>query len=150
MSKPGYPLWWETTVTIYNKFADPQTDVITWYRHVITDCFWSLDGTTVQVGTVELDSKSIICRIPKDDRFLDKKDWIKIPNDQMSQYFTISQGDIVVKGEITDEINEYVAGQRSTDLLAKYRAYQECMEIRQYSNNTGVGRNNEHYLLRGL
>ena len=150
MSKPGYPIWWDTTITIYNKFEDAQTNVITWYRHVITDCFWKFGGTTVQVGTVELDSKSITCRIPKDDRFLDKKDWMQVPNDQMANYFTISQGDIVVKGEIDDEIDEYTNGKHSTDLLAKYKAYQECMEISQYSNNTGIGRNNEHYLIRGL
>lgn len=149
MSKAGYPIWWENTITIYNKFVDNQTQLVHWYRHVATDCFWQLSGTTVKVGEVTLDSKSVICRIPKDDAFLEKQDWIKLPNDQMGNYFTIAQGDIIVKGICEDEIDEYTRGHRSTDLLDKYREYQAVMEITDYSNNTGLGRNNEHYLTRG-
>lgn len=149
MSKPGYPIWWEDTITIYNKFEDKQTNVVTWFRTVVTDCFWTLSGTKVTIGNVTLDSKSALCRIPKDTRFLEKKDWVKVPNDQMQNYFTLSQGDIIVKGEVDDEINEYLSGKRSTDLLSKYREYQMCMEIQEYTVNTGLGRNNEHYLTRG-
>lgn len=149
MSKPGYPIWWDTTVTIYNKYTDAQTQLTRWYRNVITDCFWKLDGNTVQVGDVTLDSKSIICRIPKDDTFLEKQEWINKPNDEKGNYFTIAQGDIIVKGTCDDEIDEYTRGHRSTDLLSKYRTYQACMEITEFSNNTGVGRNNEHYFVRG-
>lgn len=149
MSKAGYPIWWETTVTIYNKFVDSQTQLVTWYRQVITDCFWQLSGSTVKVGDVTLDSKSIVCRIPKDERFIEKQEWIKLPNDQKANYFTIGQGDILVKGECSDMIDEYTQGHRSTNLLGEYREYQACMEITDYSNNTGAGRNNEHYLTRG-
>lgn len=149
MSKPGYPIWWDTTITIYNKYTDEQTQVVTWYRTVLTDCFWQLIGTKVTIGDSVLDSKAVICRIPKDDRFKEKAEWVQIPNDQMENYFTIGQEDIIVKGESTFEINEYQDGRRSTDLLAKYREYQQCMEIQEYSNNTGIGRNNEHYLVRG-
>ena len=149
MSRPGYPLWWDTTITIYNKFLDTQTDVITWYRSVVTDCFWKLDGTQVTIGNTVLDSKSTICRIPKDPRFLEKQDWINVPNDQMAQYFTIGRGDIIIKGEITDVINEYVPGHRSSDLLAKYTELQGCLEVSEFTINTGIGRNNEHYFVRG-
>ena len=149
MSKPGFPVWWDTTVTIYNRYIDPQTQVSTWFRTVVSDCFWKLVGSTVMVGDVTLDSKSIICRIPKDSNYLDKQDWIKEPNDKMSDYFTLGQGDIIVKGECEEEIDEYIKGHRSTDLLSKYREYQAIMEITEYTNDTGVGRNNEHYFVRG-
>lgn len=149
MSKPSYPIWWDTTVTIYNKFVDPNTQVVTWYRTVVSDCFWNLQGTKVSVGDVVLDSKSALCRIPKDDKFLEKKDWNALSADDKANYFTIGQSDIVVKGSVDDIINEYQTGHRSTDLLSKYRDYQQCLEISDYSNNTGVGRNNEHYLVRG-
>lgn len=149
MSKRGFPVWWENTITIYNKSVDAQTQVVTWYRHVITDCFWQLSGTTVKIGDVTLDSKSILCRIPKDPIFLEKQDWIALPNDQKKDYFTLAQGDIIVKGVCEEVIDEYTSGHRSTDLLGKYREYQACMEITEFSNNTGSGRNNEHYLTRG-
>lgn len=149
MAKKGYPESWETTVTVYNKFTDKQTSVTTWYRTVITDCFWQLTGTAVQIGDVALDSKSIVCRIPKDDRFLEKQDWVTIPNDQKENYFTLAQDDIIVKGECNFEIDEQTKGYRASDLLAHYRDYQACMSITEFSNNTGKGRNNEHYLARG-
>ena len=149
MSKPGYPIWWEDTITIYNRYENPQTNFVSWFRTVLSDCFWQLTGTEVTVGETALDSKSIVCRIPKDSKYKDKSEWVNIPNDQMANYFTIGQGDIIIKGECTFVINEYQDGHRSTDLLAKYREYQQCMVITQYSDNTGLGRNNEHYLARG-
>lgn len=149
MSKPGFPIWWDSTVTIYNKFVDPNTQVESWFRTVVTDCFWSLQGTKISVGDVTLDSKSAMCRIPKDDKFLEKKDWVALPAIQKPDHFTLGQGDIVVKGEVDDIIDEYQSRHRSTDLLSKYREYQQCLEITEYSNNTGIGRNNEHYLVRG-
>lgn len=144
-----YPIWWDTTVTVYNKFVDANTQVVTWYRTVIEKCFWSLQGTKISVGEVVLDSKSAMCRIPKNAKFLEKKDWVVLTPENKATHFTLSQGDIVVKGEVDDVINEYSKGHRSTDLLSKYREYQQCLEINEYSNNTGIGRNNEHYLIRG-
>lgn len=149
MSKAGYPIWWDTTVTVYNKYTDAQTDLVSWYRTVIPDCFWKLSGAEVRVGDTVLDSKAIVCRIPKDDTFMEKQDWIQLPSDQKASYFTLAQGDIIVKGECDFEIDEYTKGYRSSDLLGHYRDYQACMEITEFSNNTGVGRNNEHYLTRG-
>ena len=149
MSRDNYPIWWDSTITIYNKYIDQATQVVTWYRTVVNNCFWSLEGTKVAIGDVVLDSKSVLCRIPKDDAFLEKKDWDALSADKKSGYFTLAQNDIIVKGSIEEVINEYQAGHRSTDLLSKYRGYQQCMEISDYSNNTGVGRNNEHYLVKG-
>lgn len=149
MSKPGFPIWWDTTITVYNKYTDNQTNLVHWYRQVVSDCFWKLDGSTVKVGDVTLDSKSIICRIPKDERFLEKQSWIELPNDQKENYFTLGSGDIIVKGNCDEVIDEYTKGHRANDLLNKYRVYQACMEITEFSNSTGVGRNNEHYLARG-
>lgn len=149
MSKPGYPIWWETTITLYNRYDDPQTDVVTWFRTVITDCFWKASGDKVSIGQVTLDSKSVLCRIPKDSKFMEKFDWVKLPNDQMGNYFTLGIGDIIVKGECLDEIDEYTQGKRSSELLDKYRPYQKCMEVDELAINVGMGRNNEHYYVRG-
>ena len=150
MSKPGYPLWWDTTVTIYNKVTDKQTQVVRWYRSVQTDCFWQLRGDNVTIGNTVLDSKSIVCRIPKSPKFKEKFDWLNIPNDEKGNYFTLGLDDIVVKGEVEDEIDEYTQGSRSTDLLKKYAGLQGCFKIQQCTNNTGIGRNNEHYLAKGI
>ena len=146
----NYPSWWDTTITIYNRYEDPLTNIVSWFRTVINGAFWKYAGNKVVVGKTVLETKDIICRIRKDDRFRDKFQWIQIPNDQMSAYFTLSQGDIIVKGEVTDEINEYVSGKRSTDLKKKYKELQGCIEIQEWADNTGGGRGNEHYYVKGI
>jgi len=145
-----YSSWWNTTVTIYNKYTDPQTQIVTWYRTVVNGTFWKYTGNKVVIDKAILETKDIICRIRKDDRFLEKHEWIAVPNDQMSNYFTLSQGDIIVKGEVEDEINEYTSGSRSTDLKKKYKSLQGCMEIQEWANNTGGGRGQEHYYVKGI
>lgn len=146
----NYPIWWETTLTIYNKYEDPQTQVVKWYRHTVNNCFWKYVGDKLTIGEVVLDTNSIICRIPEDSAFLEKYQWINIPNDEMSNYFTLGNGDIIIKGEVEDEIDEYKSGMRSTDLINKYKGLQGCMEINEVSINVGRGRNNPHYYVRGI
>ena len=146
----NYPSWWDTTITIYNRYEDTQTNLVTWYRHVVTGAFWKYSGNKVVVGNTVLETKDIICRIRKDDSFLERHEWIQIPNDKMANYFTLGQGDIIVKGEVEDTINEYASGTRSSDLKKKYKALQGCLEVQQWSNNTGGGRGNEHYFVKGI
>ena len=146
----NYPSWWNTTVTIYNRYEDPQTQLVTWYRHVVEGCFWKYTGNKVVVGNTLLETKDIICRLRKNDKFLYKVDWIKQPNDKMPNFFTLSQGDIIVKGEVDDEINEYASGKRSTDLKKKYKAVRGCLEVQEWQDNTGGGRGNEHYYVKGI
>ena len=146
----NYPSWWNTTITIYNKFTDSQTRLVRWYRHVIEKTFWKYSGNKVIVGNTVLETKDIICRIRKDETFKEKYEWENIPNDEMGNYFTLAPGDIIVKGEVEDEIDEYTSGKRSTDLKKKYKALQGCMEIQEFSNNTSGGRGNEHYYVKGI
>lgn len=146
----NYPVWWDTTLTIYNKFEDPATHVITWFKHTVDKCFWKYTGDKVTINDVTLDTNNIICRIPKKDSFLEKYVWITKPNDQMENYFTLSSGDIIIKGNVEDIINEYISGSRSTDIIAKYKGMQGCMEVQEVAINTGAGRCNEHYFVKGV
>ena len=145
----SYPIWWDTTITIYNKYEDKQTQLVRWYRHVIDKCFWKASNNKVSINDTVIDSSNILCRIPKQGNYLEKFDWVALPNDTMEEYFTLGQGDIIIKGEVDFEIDEYVKGKRSTDLLEKYK-YKGCMQIDQFSDNTGIGRNNEHYYVTGI
>lgn len=146
----NYPVWWDQTITVYNKYTDPQTMVIAWYRYVLHNCFLKAVGDKININNTILETNNIICRIPKNDAFLPKYLWAQQPNDQMSNYFTLAPGDIIVFGEVTDEINEYVSGHRSNDLKAKYKELQGCMDIQDVGINVGPGRNNEHYYVKGI
>lgn len=150
MNNAIYPEWWDTTVTIYNKFTDPQTQIVKWYKSVVNGAFWKYVGDKITVGKTVLETNNIICRIRKDDRFLEQYQWMNIPNDKMKDYFTLGKGDIIVKGEVNDEVNEYQNGHRSTDLIAKYKDLQGCMSIERIAINVGAGRCDEHYYVKGI
>lgn len=145
----GYPVWWEDTITVYNKFTDPQTQIVTWFHTTLTGCFWKYQRTRVLVGQTEIESRSTICRIPQNQKFLERYQWETLPNDVMSAFFTLSEGDIIVKGEVNEDIDEYTAGHRSSDLIAKYKALRGCIVIDAYTNNTKTGTNDKHYLVSG-
>lgn len=146
----NYPAWWDTTITVYNRYEDEQTHVITWYKSVLTDCFYRSVGNTVSINDVQLDTNNIICRIPIKDNYLAPYEWIALSNDNKSLYFTLKQGDIIVVGDVSDVIDEYTTGKRSTDLLKKYKALQGCLTIQEVGDNTGRGRGNKHYHVNGI
>ena len=144
-----YPIWWDTTITIYNQYKDAQTRLVHWYRTVVNGCFWKYTGNKVTIAQVELETNSTICRIPKDSRFLERYMWENLTNDQKVNYFTLSPSDIIVKGNVEEEIDETVSGKRSTDFIAKYKRLQGCIEIQSWADNTGIGRNDKHYYVVG-
>lgn len=145
-----YPVWWDTTITIYNKFTDPQTRVISWYKHTIPNCFWKYTGEKITIGETVLSTNDTICRIAKNDIYMDKYRWEQLPNNEMDEYFTLGVGDIIVKGEVSDIVDEYTSGHRSSDVVAKYKKLQGCIVIESFSDNTGIGRGSEHYYVKGV
>lgn len=146
----NYPVWWDQTVTIYNKHLNPETRVITWYKSVIKNCFWKYTGNKITVNESTIETDNTICRIPKNDKYLDRHEWEILPEESRKEHFCLGTGDIIVKGEVEDIIDDYVAGSRSSDLLTKYRKLQGCMLIERCSVNTGLGRGNEHYYVKGV
>lgn len=145
----NYPKWWSDDITIYNKFEDGQTQLVKWYKTSISGVFWKNVGNYVLINGISLDTNSIICRIRKNDKYLSKGRWDELPNDQMSEYFTLANGDIIIKGNVDDIIDEYTAGKRSSDLINKYKALGECLIIDRVGDNTGTGRGQEHYMVSG-
>jgi hypothetical protein len=145
----NYGPWWNETITIYNKYTDPVSKLITWHRHVVSGAFWKNIGNKIEINNVTIDTDAIICRIRIDEQFLPKHKWIALPNDEMDEYFTLGRGDIIVRDEVEDEIAEYTSGYKSTDLVKKYKDLQGCLTIDEVTINTDGGRGNEHYLVRG-
>lgn len=145
----SYPRWWETTITLYNRYEDSATNLVTWYRTVIPRCFFKNANNKTVIDKAVFETNNIIVRIPQSDSFREYGEWVNIPDDEKGGYFTLHQGDIIVKGEITEDINEYVKGQHSTDFLAKYKDAGACLTVSSWQDNTGVGRGSPHYYVKG-
>ena len=153
MSNFPFP-WWDKTITIYNKIVDPTTSRISWQRTVVNNCFWKAENIMFSMGRygvstigVLTENKTIICRIPADSRFVDKRTWKEL--EDKTDYFTLANGDIIILGEVEDVIDEYTAGKRSTDLISKYKGYDECLEVDTYVNNVQTGVDLAHYRVVG-
>lgn len=146
----SYPAWWDTTLTVYNKYENKLTNQITWYRTVLTGCFWKYTGNKVTINDTVLETDNTIARIPENEKFLEKYEWVELPADTRGNYFTLSEGDIIIKGEVTDEIDEYRAGERSSDLIKKYKSVRGCIQIDGIAVNTGTMRVDPHYWVRGV
>lgn len=146
--------WWDKTLTIYNRIVDPNTQRVSWQRTVVKHCFWKYVNNIYNMGRygmsslgIRVETKDIICRIPKDKRFVDKREWKSLDN--KTGHFTLGNGDIIILGEVRDVIDEYTAGQRSTDLLAKYKEENACLEVDTYVDNVQTGVGLEHYRVIG-
>lgn len=145
----SYPTWWDTTLTIYNKYKDPITDMITWYKHIVSNCFWKYTGEKVSINDNIIETNDIICRIPKSEFFMENYLWKDLPDLDKPDFFTINRGDIIVKGAIADDIDEYTKGSHSSDFIQKYKDLQGCLVVKSSTINVGGGRYNEHYFIKG-
>lgn len=145
----SYPRWWDTTITLYNRYEESTTNIVTWHRTVIPDCFFKNANNKATIGQSVFETNNIIVRIPQSDSFKAYGEWVNVPNDERSNYFTLHQGDIIVKGEIADAIDEYTNGERSTDFLAKHKESGVCLTVIKWQDNTGIGRCSPHYYVSG-
>lgn len=145
-----YPSWWNQGITIYNQYKDPTTHKIKWYRTVIPKkCFWRYTQTEFIVSGTLVKTNETICRIPKQSNFLEPYQWEQLTDEEKSKFFTLRIGDMIVKGVVEDDIDEYTAGSRSNDFLNKYKKLQGCTIIAMVAVNTDGGRGTEHYLVKG-
>jgi hypothetical protein len=144
-----YPKWWNTTITLYNKFTDNELKKVVWYRHVIDGCFYKHDKESIMFSNTKLVSDVSVCRIPVSDKFKGRREWLKLSDDERYSFFTFGTGDIIVVDEVDFEIDERIKGRRSSDLIQEYSEWPGCFIIETVNVNVGGGRGNEHYHVRG-
>lgn len=137
---------WDKTITLYNRSEDEQTGIIKWYRHNLNKCFYKRTNNKISVGDVQLQTDSTIIRIPAQSVFLPPYEWAELPNDIKGDYMTAQSGDLIFLGNVTDEIDEYTKGQRSSDLIAKYKALGSVFVTSVNINDFMPG---AHYLIKG-
>lgn len=144
-----YADWWDDTITLYNKYIDPVSKKVTWYRHVIPDCFYKHTIEKITVGNTTIDSNVTICRIRVSDKFIDKKTWMSLDSSERAELFTLSVGDIIVADAIDFEIDEYSKDKTSSKLINQNTEWPGCFTIETVNINVGGNRGNEHYHVRG-
>lgn len=99
--------YWNATVTLYRKCEEAKGAVI-WARSTHEGCFWQRKTMCNRIDGAEFTNTATVCRIP-------------------APWPDVRTGDIIVYGSVPDIIDEYIAGQRSVDLLKKYAG--NCMLV---------------------
>ena len=139
-------MFWNRTITLYNRHEDEQTGFIRWYRHSLKDCFYKSTNNKINVGGVQLQTDDNIIRIPEQGNYLPPYKWLALPNDQKGEFMTLQSGDLIFLSEITEEIDEYTTGKRSNDLIKKYSPLGSVFVKSVNINDFVPG---AHYLVRG-
>lgn len=124
-------------ITIYNKHRhiDGNTGktVTEYKRTILHNCFFGSKKAESLNGNVLSQANSYIVRIPKSNKYIDSYKWQS--TDSIQEYFTVSPDDIIVKGEVYDEISD-TQGHRVSDLLSKYKP--NCFTVKTFSDNTAI------------
>ena len=118
-------------VTLYHQRKDIESGrtVTKWTRKVFKECFFGEQIAENVTGNTLSLANGYTARIP-------------FTGDAVA----IAPGDIIVKGRVTDEIED-VAGKRVNDLLAKYRP--DAFTVHAVSDNTKIPQG-AHYKAVGV
>lgn len=111
-----------------------------WKTTVLHNCFFKQEvqhdfsDTTVSIGT------SSVCRIPKSADHMPYHEW----KNDISAGFTLSVGDYIFKGELTDDVN-------ADTIVSIYNAHKpDAILVKAVSDNSDFMGLAEHYRVEGV
>lgn len=97
------------TVTLYNYYQDKLTRVDKWRRTVLKGVMWRRTTTkTVSDSQIQIDD-SVSVTIPYREGYLPPKQYAKLPNDEMGNYWTLNSDnnlDVMVLGELDIDVTD--------------------------------------------
>lgn len=122
------------TITLYN-CCQAEDGSETWYRHVMRDCFYK-----AKVARSEADIKltainTYTVRIPQSVRYKPYSEWKALSNEQRKEFFTISNGDIIVYGACEDIITGSGDG-AAAKVLSRNKP--DAFKVTAHSDNTAA------------
>lgn len=137
----------DKTITLYNRREGKDTNgrtVVTWQRTVLTGCSWTrrtfrtLDNGTVRVG------ETLVCKIPESTTYLPPDKWAALGDP--AGYFTLWVGDVIVCGDVPDEI-----GPTLTEVeLRKRYARRGTMVVTSAKDRCMSGASLRYYVAEGV
>ncbi len=123
-------------ITLYNLFISPDGDV--WKRTVLQNCFARVEIIKSVSGNEISAASSFTVRIPASESYLPYENWAAAN----CVGWTLRAGDIVVMGEVRDEITPE---KNAAKLLAKYK--DSAFKIRAFTDNSRYTQ--PHYKVAG-
>jgi hypothetical protein len=128
-----------TSMTIYNRYVDPITRLDKWQRHNLNFVYWDASsGVSISKGMSQ--NSNVDVYIPTNMNYMTYYTYpINFKLNPVG-YWTIQNGDIIVKGNITDEIT------KASDLERKYN---NVYTVQNVTENFYGSPNMQHVYIRG-
>lgn len=139
--KPGQMLpTFDYTVTVLNRrdSKDSPDRLDAWKKTVLHNCAWSVQTVRSVNGTEVSLGAAYVARIPKSQDYHPYHEWTK-----NMEGFTFSTGDIIIRGEVTEEIT-------ADNVKAVVRQYPESFTVSLFRDNTNTVEALEHYRVEGV
>lgn len=94
-------------ITILTRWrrSDSKKELDTWYKYTINDCAWYTDSARSAGGNAVYIGTYITALIPFHDDFVPYIDWKKLSDEDKQNLFTISNGDYLILGGVSEDIN---------------------------------------------
>lgn len=137
------------TITIFNclRAADnPNEKKDIWQKTVLKRCFYK--NAMEQSDYVARDPRmanTYTVRIPQSDKYLQYKEWVKLPESERLRYFTCSIKDIIVYGDCAEVITG-ISPDTAAEVLSKCKP--DAFNVTAFSDNTSHKRA-KHYRAGG-
>lgn len=134
-------------ITLYNclKAADNPDKKDSWYRHVLTDCYYKAEIVRTDTGTSAKQQNTYTVRIPESSLFKPYAEWVKLEDTDRKKYFTMHLDDIVIYGSCAEEISG-ASGQTAVQVMNRCKP--DAFKVTAISNNTRAP-HEKHYRLGG-
>lgn len=135
------------TITIYNclKAKDNVEGKDIWQKTVIENCFYKAHTSEVQNGTDISKANTYTVRIRKHEKYLPYGEWKNLSSEEREGSFTISKGDMVIKGSCQEKI-ELKSPNTVAQILLRNKP--DAFMVTAFADNTNhvVGK---HYRIGG-
>lgn len=122
------------TITIFNKLKAGDNDgAEVWYKTILKNCFFKVSTHVSQLDVQATLSSTYTARIPDNPNYINYQQWKSLGEESRGAFFTVSEGDIIVLGEIDDDITGE-PGETATEILRKYKP--DAFRVTVVSDNT--------------
>lgn len=97
---------WEQTITLFNSYENSAYEMV-YLKTVFNNARFTVSkGANVDTnGKINIDNTLCMIRhdsLPKP--YLEPKEWVKVAENKKQNYFTFQEGDVIVKGEVTENV----------------------------------------------
>ena len=134
----------DATITIWNKWRNPDTQKDEWFRHVVPRCSWEHKAVRTVSGQTASIASVISVLISESPMFKPGQEWAA---GDKAAFFTLRTGDLVALGEQTAEITGVAP---YTESGLRQSLAPEVFTVKIAKDNTAGYKWGKHYYAEGV